>query len=101
METMSERVARLLLPHAQAGCSDTSLSPRLSIRDELAIESLALVSVLVDLGAELEIDISESAIELSQIQTVGDLIGLGDELLAAKNELRSEHRSTYTGDPNP
>ncbi len=80
IETMSERITRLLLQHAQSGDLARQLSPRLSIRNELGVDSLSLVSVLVELGAELNIDITESGVELSRIETVGDLIGIGDHL---------------------
>jgi len=48
------------------------------------VESLSLVSVLVDLGAELEVDVIESGLDLGRIQTVGDLITIGNELVAAR-----------------
>lgn len=83
METMSERITRLLLQHMPSEIAARPLPARLSIRDELGVESLSLVSVLVDLGAELEVDITESGVELSRIQTVGDLIEVADDLLAA------------------
>jgi hypothetical protein len=81
-ETMPDRVTRLLLQHAQSVPVARPLPAALSIRNELAVESLSLVSVLVDLGAELEVDVTESGVELSRIQTVGDLIAVGNELLA-------------------
>lgn len=84
MMKMSELIERLLLQHTHSEGFVGRLSFELSIRDELGVESLSLVSVLVDLGAELGIDISEAGVELARIQTVGDLIGLGD-LLAARN----------------
>ena len=80
IETMSERVTRILMQHAQSGVLVGQLSPRLSIRNELGVDSLSLVSVLVELGAELNIDITEAGVELSRIETVGDLIGIGDQL---------------------
>jgi acyl carrier protein len=79
-ETMSDRITRLLIQYAQSAGPTRPLAPTLSIREELAVESLSLVSVLVDLGAELEVDINESGVELSRIQTVGDLIALGERL---------------------
>jgi acyl carrier protein len=84
METMPDRVTRLLLQHAQTVPGERPLPPALSIRNELAVESLSLVSVLVDLGAELDVDVTESGVELSRIQTVGDLIAVGNELAASR-----------------
>jgi acyl carrier protein len=95
METMAERVTRLLLQYVQSGDFVGQLSPRLSIRDELGVESLSLVSVLVELGAELEVDVAESGVELSRIQTVGDLIGIGDHLLAAASGPNGSAASKY------
>jgi hypothetical protein len=83
-ETMPDRVTRLLLQHAQSVPAERPLPTALSIRNELAVESLSLVSVLVDLGAELEVDVTESGVELSRIQTVGDLIAVGNELMATR-----------------
>jgi acyl carrier protein len=82
IETMSDRITRILVQHAQSAIPVGQISPRLSIRNELGVDSLSLVSVLVELGAELNIDITESGVELSRIETVGDLIGIGDHLLA-------------------
>jgi hypothetical protein len=82
METMSERVVRLLSRYAPSGALGHPLPPGLSIRQGLAIDSLSLVSILVALGEELAVDIAESGIELSGIQTVGDLVRLGDDLAA-------------------
>jgi hypothetical protein len=83
-EIMEERITRLLLNHAQRVPSQRPLPLGLSIRADLAIESLSLVSVLVDLGAELETDIVEAGIELGRIETVGDLIAVGNQLAAAQ-----------------
>lgn len=84
VESMPERVTRLLLQHAQTVPVERPLPAALSIRTELAVESLSLVSVLVDLGAELEVDVTESGVELSRIETVGDLITVGNELAASR-----------------
>ena len=85
MKTMSELITRLLLQHTHSEDMVGALAPDLSIRDELGVESLSLVSVLVELGAELEVDITESGVELARLQTVGDLIALGDELRAIRS----------------
>jgi hypothetical protein len=83
-ESMPDRVTRLLLNHAQSVPAERPFPLGLSIRNELAVESLSLVSVLVDLGAELEVDVTESGLDLGRIQTVGDLIAIGDELVASR-----------------
>src|SRR4051812_45965611 len=97
IESMSERITRLLIQYARTTVSDahSTLPPALSIRNDLAVESLSLVSVLVDLGAELDVDIAESGLELSRIQTVGDLIAVGDELLAARRGRGSDAAASF------
>ncbi|HEX3344276.1 MAG TPA: hypothetical protein VHS09_06870 [Polyangiaceae bacterium] len=82
-ETMEDRITRLLLNHAQNVHPERPFPRQLSIRRDLAVESLSLVSVLVDLGAELEADVMESGINLGSIETVGDLVVVGNELAAS------------------
>jgi len=80
-ESMEERITRLLLNHAQNQVT-LPLSPALDIRQDLAVESLSLVSVLVDVGADLGVDVAESGIDFGRIQTVGDLVSVANELAA-------------------
>lgn len=80
VETMEERVTRLLLEHAQNIPVERPFPLSLSIRKDLAVESLSLVAVTLSLGEELEIDVTEAGIELGGLDTVGDLVLIAREL---------------------
>jgi acyl carrier protein len=91
-ESMEERVTRLLLEHAQNVPEERPLPLGLSIRRDLAVESLSLVSVTITLGDELGVDVIDAGIELGNLETVGDLVGLGHGLVS---------RLAPAGDPAP
>ncbi len=76
-ESMEERITRLLLEHAQNVPAERPFPLNLSIRKDLAVESLSLVAVTLALGEELNVDIVESGIELGGLDTVGDLVFVG------------------------
>ena len=48
----------------------------------LEIDSLALVSLTIRLGEEFNVDVVDSGVELGQLETVGDLIGVAKKLQA-------------------
>jgi hypothetical protein len=77
--SQEDRVARLL-----AGYACRPLGPQLdrrwSLRDDLGIESLSLVSLVVRLGDELGVDAADDALDLSALRTVGDLVTLAHRL---------------------
>jgi len=76
-ETMEERITRLLLDHAQNVPQERPFPLGLSIRKDLAVESLSLVTVTLNLGEELGVDVVEAGIELGGLDTVGDLVAIG------------------------
>jgi len=80
-ETIEEKITRLLLEYAQNTVPERPLPPALSLRADLAIESLSLVSVALRLGEELSVDIVESGLELGRLDTVGDLIAAAHALV--------------------
>ena len=45
----------------------------LSLKNDLAIESLSLVSLTLRLGDELGVDVAEMGLELGEVKTLGDL----------------------------
>ena len=51
-----------------------------TLREQLGIESLALVSLVVRLGDELGVDVVESGVELGGTKTVADLVKVADAL---------------------
>jgi acyl carrier protein len=79
-ETMEERITRLLLEHAQNVPPERPFPLGLSIRKDLAVESLSLVTVTLNLGEELGVDVVESGLELGGLDTVGDLVAVGRSL---------------------
>ena len=79
-ETVESCVERLVLEYAQSVPSERPLRPSLSLRNDLAIESLALVSLALRLGGELGVDIVEQGVELGKLSTVGDLLDVARAL---------------------
>jgi acyl carrier protein len=78
-DALAAWVGRLLAEYAQKAAPEP-LDPRLSLRDDLAIESLSLVSLVVRLGDELGADAADESLELGGLATVGDLIDLARRL---------------------
>lgn len=74
-----ERVTRLLAGYA-ARPLGAAPDARLSLRDDLGIESLSLVSLVVRLGDELGVDAADDALDLGGLRTVGDLMALARRL---------------------
>jgi acyl carrier protein len=73
-ETMETRVERLVLEYAQAMPEARPLEARLSLQNDLAIESLSLVSLALRLGDEFGVDVVDMDLELGSIKTFGDLV---------------------------
>jgi acyl carrier protein len=78
-QSAQQRVERLVSEYAQR-VPPGSLDPRLSLRDDLGVESLSLVSLVVRLGDDLGADVTEAGLELAGIDTVGDLVALAQRL---------------------
>lgn len=72
-------LTRLLAEYAQKPVS-APLDPQLSLRDDLAIESLSLVSLVVRLGDKLGVDAANDDLDLSGLRTVGDLVAMAHRL---------------------
>lgn len=76
-EAWVERLVREFSPQTvPAG----GLHPRLSLRDDLAIESLSLVSLAVELGAQVGVDVADIELELGDVKTLGDLVKVAEAL---------------------
>ena len=93
-ETMEERITRLLLEYAQNVPSEKPFPSHLSIRRDLAVESLSLVAVTLSLGDELSVDATEAGIDFAELDTVGDLVKIGHQLAGHDGE-------PGRGSPNP
>jgi acyl carrier protein len=79
-ETLEACVERLVREYAQSVPNDRPLQAALSLRNDLAIESLSLVSLALRLGGELGVDIVEQGVELGRLSTVGDLLDVARTL---------------------
>ncbi len=80
---VAERVNRLILEYAQvrpAEASAAKLDGKLTLRGDLAIDSLALVSLTIRVGEEFEVDVVESGLDFSQLETVRDLQAIAEKL---------------------
>jgi acyl carrier protein len=73
------RVEALVLEYAE-NPPPGALDPNASLRNDLGVDSLSLVSVAVALGNELGVDLVESDTELGKLETVANLIALGHAL---------------------
>jgi acyl carrier protein len=78
-DPLDDWVGRVLAEYAQRALP-APLDPRLSLRDDLAVESLSLVSLVVRLGDELGVDAADESLELERLLTVGDLLALAHRL---------------------
>lgn len=81
-ETAEDQVTRVLLEFADRAPAGGALPPTTSLRRDLAIESLALVSVMVRIGEELGVDLADANVELVGVETVGDVMALARGLAA-------------------
>jgi acyl carrier protein len=79
-ETNEARVERLVLEYAQIIPEARPLDAGLALREQLGIESLALVSLVLRLADELGVNVVELGVELGNVKTVGDLVGVAQEL---------------------
>jgi acyl carrier protein len=79
VEPLDGWIARLLAEYAQKPLA-SPLDPRLSLRDDLAVESLSLVSLVVRLGDKLGVDAADDSLDLAGLATVGDLLALARRL---------------------
>ncbi len=75
MSAVDEQVVRLVREYAQSAPPGL-LAPTLSLKDDLAVESLSLVSLVVRLGDELGVDVTEEGLDLGGLVTVGDVQSL-------------------------
>jgi acyl carrier protein len=79
-------VERLVLEYAQNLPSARPLDQGLSLRDDLIIESLSLVSLTLRLGDELGVNLMDSGIELGGLKTLGDLVNMARSLSSRRTQ---------------
>ena len=78
-----DRVASVLAEYVPVMPANRPLPEGLSLRQDLALDSLGLVSVLVRLGDDLGIDVDDKEFDLAGLKTVGDLADLVEKLTLA------------------
>jgi acyl carrier protein len=83
--SVGERISRLLREYAPDPPAPGALPWALTLRGDLGLESLTLVSVALRLGEELGVDLVEAGVDLSGVETVGDFVALGQKLDAARH----------------
>jgi acyl carrier protein len=64
------------------------LDPNASLRTDLGVDSLSLVSVAVTLGDEFGVDLVEWGADLGKLVTLGDLVALAHSLANASVKQR-------------
>jgi hypothetical protein len=84
-ETLENFVERLVVEYAQRLPPGRPLDPSLSLRNDLVIESLSLVSLTLRMGDELGVDVVEMGLELGDVRTLADLQGVARVLSRAKD----------------
>jgi acyl carrier protein len=77
---VEESLERLVLEYAESVPPGRPLDARLLLKEDLAIESLSLVSLTVRLGEELGLDVAELGLEFGEMRTFGDLVRVAHTL---------------------
>jgi acyl carrier protein len=79
--SVESRITALVLEYALHAPTDRPLGLELSLRDEIGLDSFSLVSLMLRLGEEFNVDLAEESsrlgINLEEISTFGDLVRLG------------------------
>jgi acyl carrier protein len=78
---LEQLIPNLLSEYAQSAPPDGAFSPGLSLRGDLGIDSLSLVSLTLRLGDALAVEVIDQSLELAGLQTVADLFQLGRSLV--------------------
>ncbi|MFI5286863.1 MAG: phosphopantetheine-binding protein [Candidatus Dormibacteria bacterium] len=81
-----DRLVSVLAEYVPVMPTNRPLADGLSLRQDLALDSLALVSVLVRLGDDFGIDVADQDFDLAGLETVGDLYHLFEQLALAATD---------------
>jgi acyl carrier protein len=78
---VESKITSLLLEYAVHAPTERPLRPEFSLRDDIGLDSFALVSLILRLGDEFNVDfleeISRLGVNLQEMLTFGDLLRLG------------------------
>jgi acyl carrier protein len=76
--SIESMVTNLVVEYSLSVPAERTIRPELSLRDEIGLDSFSLVSVMLRLGEELNLDLVEEStrrgIDLQTIATFGDLV---------------------------
>ena len=86
---LDARVAALVLEYSHSPLVGP-LDPKASLRNDLGVDSLSLVSVAVALGDELGVDLVEAGADLGKLVTLEDLLALAHALARASPSMRGQ-----------
>lgn len=80
-QAVESMITDLILEYALNAPADRPLRAEFSLRDEIGLDSFSLVSLMLRLGEEFNVDLAEESarlgIDLGTISTFGDLVKLG------------------------
>ena len=86
-KAVESMITDLILEYALNAPAERPLRAELSLRDEIGLDSFSLVSVMLRLGEELNVDLMEEStrlgIDLQNILTFGDLVRLSRAIAPA------------------
>ncbi|WP_437626754.1 phosphopantetheine-binding protein [Sorangium sp. So ce1151] len=85
---IDERVLRLLSTACPRPIELARLTPELMLRQDLGIDSIALVTVIFQFEQEFNINLLELEADFSGIETVGDVLAKAREIVKAGAEAR-------------
>jgi acyl carrier protein len=78
---VESKITNIVLEYAIHAPPDRPLRPEFSLRGEIGLDSFALVSLMLRLGEEFNVDLVEESsrlgMQLHEISTFGDLVRLG------------------------
>ena len=77
LKSIEDTVSSALIDYVQDAPKNGFFEPYRSLRDDLGIESLTLVSIILRIADELGVDPMSFSGELTPPTTVGDLLALG------------------------
>src|ERR1700734_2148080 len=92
-ETPEARVERLVSEYAESVPVGRPLDAGLSLRDDLAIESLSLVSLTLRLADELGVNVDDLDLELGDVKTIKDLVRVAHTLARATDDKNTARRA--------
>ena len=90
-DSIEAKMTELVLEYALHPPDDRPLRAGASLRDDIGLDSFALVSLMLRLGEEFNVDLAEEStrlgIEMQEILTFGDLVRMARAISDARPSL--------------